>query len=62
MGTKSSIYYGVSFNKTANKWTAQIRHNGQRIHLSYLTNESEAARAFDQKAIELFGVFAKLNF
>ena len=62
METKSSIYYGVSFNKTANKWTAQIRHNGQRIHLGYFTNESEAARAFDQKAIELFGVFAKLNF
>ena len=62
MESKSLIYYGVSFNKTANKWTAQIRHNGQRIHLGYFTNESEAARAFDQKAIELFKVFAKLNF
>ena len=62
METKSSIYYGVSFNKTANKWTAQIRYNGQRIHLGYFTNESDATRAYDRKAIELFGVFAKLNF
>ena len=62
METKSSIYYGVSFNKTANKWTAQISYNGQRIHLGYFTNESEAGRAYDRKAIELFGVFAKLNF
>ena len=62
METKTSIYKGVSFNKTANKWTAQIRYNGQRIHLGYFLFESEAVRAYDRKAKELFGVFAKLNF
>ena len=62
METKSSIYYGVSFNKTANKWTAQIRHNGHKIHLGLYDDEVEAGRAYDRKASELFGVFAKLNF
>ena len=62
METKTSIYKGVSFNKTANKWTAQIRYNGQRINLGYYTDESEAGRVYDRKAKELFGVFAKLNF
>ena len=58
----SSVFKGVCFYKPLNKWKAQIRYNGQRIHLGYFTNESEAGRAYDQKAIEFFGVFAKLNF
>ena len=58
----TSIYKGVSFEKTNNKWRAQIKHNGQRIHLGYFTNESDAGKAYDRKASELFGVFAKLNF
>ena len=58
----SSVYKGVYFEKRNNKWCAYIKHNGQRIHLGYFTNEAEAGRAYDRKAIELFGVFAKLNF
>ena len=58
----TSMYKGVSFNKKANKWSAQISYNGLKIHLGYYTDESEAGRVYDRKAIELFGVFAKLNF
>ena len=58
----SSIYKGVCFNKKANKWRAYIKQNGQWIHLGCYVDESEAARAYDRKASELFGVFAKLNF
>ena len=58
----SSIYKGVCFNKALNKWTAQIQYNGQKIHLGCYVDESEAARAYDRKASELFGIFAKLNF
>ena len=62
METKSSIYNGVCFDKNANKWRSQIQHNGQSIHLGYFLDESEAGRAYDMKAYELLGVFAKLNF
>ena len=58
----SSVFKGVCFNKTRNKWTAHIRYNGLLIHLGCYVDESEAARAYDRKASELFGIFAKLNF
>ena len=58
----TSMYKGVSFHKPLNKWVARIKHNDHQIHLGYFTDEAEAARAYDRKASELFGVFAKLNF
>ena len=58
----SSVYKGVSFHKKLNKWQAGIRQNSHSTHLGYFTDEAEAAHAYDRKAIELFGVFAKLNF
>ena len=58
----SSIYKGVCFHKTANKWTAQIQHNGHKIHIGCYVDEAEAGRAYDRKAIELFKEFAVLNF
>ena len=54
----TSMYKGVCFYKPLNKWYARIRHNGHQIHLGYFSDESEAGRAYDRKAIELFGVFA----
>ena len=58
----SSNYKGVSFHKASNKWSAQIKHNDQRIHLGLYDDEAEAGRAYDRKAIELFREFAVLNF
>jgi hypothetical protein len=53
---------GVSWNKFHQKWMAFSYINYKQIHLGYFTNKNDAARAVDQKAIELFGKFAVLNF
>ena len=58
----TSVYKGVCFYKPLNKWNAQIRHNGRKIHLGYFLDEADAGRAYDRKAIELFKEFANLNF
>ena len=58
----ASMYKGVCFDKSKNKWVARIKHNGQRIHLGYFSDEADAGRAYDRKAKELFREFAHLNF
>lgn len=58
----SSQFKGVSWNKGADSWVAYIKHKGKRFHLGYFDDETEAAIAYDSKAKELFGKFAKLNF
>jgi len=58
----SSSYKGVSFNKEKQKWLVQLRTNGKKYHIGYFNNEQDAARAYDEKAIEFFGEFAKINF
>ncbi len=58
----SSRFRGVSYRKCSGKWAARIRFKGKCIHLGYFTDEEEAARAYDRKAVELFGEFARLNF
>lgn len=58
----TSKYKGVYFNKQSNKFIAHIQFNKIRIHLGYFKNEIEAAKAYDEKAKELFGEFIKLNF
>ena len=57
----SSRYKGVSWHKVWKKWHARIRHNGKIISLGYFTSEIEAALAYNEAAIELFGEFAWLN-
>lgn len=58
---RSSGFKGVSFHKQANKWTAQIMTKGKLKYLGLFESEKEAAKMYNEKAIELFGDFAKLN-
>lgn len=58
----TSNYKGVSFDKRAGKWRSVIYIEKKKISLGNFTNIEDAARAYDKKAIELFGEFANTNF
>lgn len=58
----SSKYKGVGSKKQSRKWEARIRFQGKLYHLGDFDNQMEAAMAYDDKAAELFGEFAYLNF
>lgn len=57
----SSKYKGVSLRKDTKQWTAHIKNGGGLINLGHYDTEIEAAKAYDDKAKELFGEFACLN-
>ncbi len=60
----SSRFKGIYFEKACSNrpWRAQLRHNNTTHHLGDFTDEIDAAKAYDRKAIELFGEFACTNF
>jgi len=58
----SSKFKGVALSKNQKKWMARICINGKKIYIGRYKSEFEAAEAYDNKAIELFGEFANLNF
>ena len=58
----TSRHKGVHFDKKIKKYRALINHKSKRYHIGCFINEDDAARAYDRKAIELFGEFAYLNF
>jgi len=61
--TSSSGYKGVTkASGTRDRWMARIIYDGKRYYLGTFDNKEKAARAVDQKAIELFGEYAHLNF
>jgi hypothetical protein len=57
-----SKYRGVTWCKHHGKWRARIGFHGEKICIGYFDCEIEAARAYDVKALELRGQFARLNF
>jgi hypothetical protein len=57
----TSKYKGVSFYKKTKKWKAYIKINGKRINLGYYHCEIDAAKKYNDKAVELFGEFAFIN-
>ena len=59
---RSSKYKGVYWRANRNHWVAQVVCDGKRYHLKCHKDEEAAARAYDKKALEVFGEFAKLNF
>lgn len=56
----STKYKGVSLQKSG-KYRAMIGYNNERIHLGYFITAEEAAKAYNEKAIELYGEFARQN-
>lgn len=58
-GLLTSKYKGV--NRVGKKWRAEIRKNRKGYYLGTFETEIEAAKAYNKKAKELFGEFAKLN-
>ena len=56
----SSKYKGVV--KVGNSWRARVVKNKTTFSIGRYKTEGEAGRAYDLKALELFGQFAKLNF
>ncbi|MHC4216612.1 MAG: HNH endonuclease [Planctomycetota bacterium] len=58
----SSKYKGVCWHKASKQFAVQISFEGKRLWLGYFKDETDAAKAYDKKARELFGEFAYLNF
>lgn len=58
---RSSKYIGVSYKKSSENWSAQIRANGKDIWLGSFNNEEDAVLAFNKAAVKYHGEFANLN-
>jgi hypothetical protein len=58
----SSRYKGVYWHAARGLWIANIRIAGRQIWIGRYGDESAAARAYDDRAREVFGEFAALNF
>ena len=58
----SSGFKGVSGHCKPGKWVARIMAHGKPYFLGTFKNKFEAAKAYDKKAIELYGDFAYTNF
>jgi hypothetical protein len=58
----SSGFKGVSRDKQRQAWVAYISDGPRQRRLGRYSDREEAARAYDDAAIQLFGEFARLNF
>jgi hypothetical protein len=58
----TSRFKGVYWHKVARKWVAEIGYKNRMIHIGCFNYEEDAAIAYDDMAIKLFGEFACLNY
>lgn len=57
-----SRFKGVSWHGLAGRWQVHIKAKGGKHYLGLYDDEVMAARAYDDKAADLHGEFARLNF
>lgn len=57
----TSGYKGVSLSQNKKRWRAYICRDNKQIGLGTYNTKEEAALAYNKKAIEIFGEYAKLN-
>jgi hypothetical protein len=55
------MYTGVSWDKHRQKWRAEIKVNRKKQYIGHFTSEESAARAYNIKALELYGPGARIN-
>ena len=60
-GTATSQYHGIWFVQSKNRWASEIRKDNVRYFVGQFKSEIAAAVAYNAKASELYGEFAKLN-
>jgi hypothetical protein len=58
----TSGFRGVTFNRRARRWAAQITVDQKTRGLGYFSTAEEAARAYDVAAVDAWGDFARPNF
>jgi hypothetical protein len=57
----SSVYKGVSFDKTSGKWVVRIKVAGVYKNMGLFEIEKEAAAAYNAAALKFYKKFARLN-
>jgi len=57
----TSSFLGVYFDKQRGKWRGESSVNGKNIFLGRFDNEVDAAKAYNDFAINNYGEFASLN-
>lgn len=57
----TSGFKGVHWNKAKGKWQIRIGFEGKVVSLGYHNNKVEAAKRYNEKALELYGNHAWLN-
>lgn len=55
-------FKGVYLQRKSGRFEAAIHPHGKRMHLGTFSTAEDAARAYDSKAREVYGEFARLNF
>jgi hypothetical protein len=57
----TSQFKGVHWVAERQRWKAALTYRGKAHNLGRFINEEDAARAYNKKAVEIFGNFANLN-
>jgi len=55
-------FRGISFIERYQRWQVSMKTGGRNTYVGFYATAEEAARAYDAKALEVYGEFARLNF